>query len=296
MTATVQQNSSAAVVAVPSGPPGPRRLLRNGAVLVVVLGLFVGYLSPLIWLVLSSFKQRVDIFSATPKLLFRPTLDNYVVAFHDKGFSSNLWHSVVVAVASSLVALLVGIPAAYRLSRHRSRFQGVFLLALLAARLLPAMVLSVPLFILATKLGLSGSFVGVVAAHLTFSIPFTVWMMRGFFLAVPTSLDEAAKLDGCNEAAAFFRIVLPLTKGGIAATAIFLLINSWNEFLFALILTGRDTSTLPVAIPNLLTPIGTFWGQIAAVATVTVVPVCLFAFAVQKYMVTGLTGGALASE
>jgi multiple sugar transport system permease protein len=121
-------------------------------------------------------------------------------------------------------------------------------------------------------------------------------MMRGFFLAVPASLDEAARLDGCSEAAAFFRIVLPLTRGGIAATAIFLLINSWNEFLFALILTGRQTATLPVAIPNLLTPIGTFWGQIAAVATVTVIPVCVFAFAVQKYMVTGLTGGALANE
>jgi multiple sugar transport system permease protein len=273
-----------------------RHPVRGGAVLVLVLALFLAYLSPLVWLVLSSFKKRVDIFSQTPRLFFGPTLDNYVVAFHDKGFSTNLRNSVIVAVASSLAALLVGIPAAYRLSRHRSRFQGAFLLALLAARLLPAMVLSVPLFILATNLGLSGSYVGVVAAHLTFSIPFTVWMMRGFFLAVPTSLDEAARLDGCSEATAFLRIVLPLTKGGIAATAIFLLINSWNEFLFALILTSRETSTLPVAIPNLLTPIGTFWGQIAAVATVTVVPVCVFAFAVQRYMVTGLTGGALASE
>jgi multiple sugar transport system permease protein len=270
--------------------------VRTAAVVTVVVVLFAGYLSPLIWLVLSSFKNRVDIFAATPRLSFTPTLSNYVVAFQDKGFSSNLQNSVVVAAASSLVALVVGVPAAYRLSRHRSRFQGAFLLSLLAARLLPAMVLSVPLFVLATRLGLSGGYVAVVAAHLTFSIPFTVWMMRGFFLAVPAALDEAARIDGCTEASAFFRIVLPLTRGGVAATTIFLLINSWNEFLFALILTGRRTATLPVAIPNLLTPIGTFWGQIAAVATVTVVPVCGFAFAVQKYMVTGLTGGALANE
>ena len=266
------------------------------ALFVLVVVVFLAYLSPLIWLVVSSFKNRVDIFATPPKLFFSPTLDNYVVAFLDKGFLTNLRNSVVVAVASTLVALLVGIPAAYNLTRHRSRFQGAFLLALLAARLLPAMVLSVPLFVIAAKIGISGSYSAVVAAHLTFSIPFTVWMMRGFFMAVPTALDEAARLDGCNEVSAFFRIVLPLTKGGIAATAIFLLINSWNEFLFALILTGRDTETLPVAIPNLLTPIGTFWGQIAAVATVTVVPVCVFAFAVQKYMVTGLTGGALAGE
>lgn len=273
-----------------------RHPVRLAVLLTVVVVLFVGYLSPLLWLVLSSFKNRVDIFSSTPKLVFTPTLNNYVVAFHDKGFGSNLKNSVLVAVLSSLVALLVGVPAAYRLSRHRSRFQGVFLLALLAARLLPAMVLSVPLFVLANNVGLSGTYIAVIAAHLTFSIPFTVWMMRGFFLAVPQSLDEAARLDGCSETAAFFRIVLPLTKGGIAATAIFLLINSWNEFLFALILTSRGTATLPVAIPNLMTPIGTFWGQIAAVATVTVIPVCIFAFVVQKYMVTGLTGGALSGE
>jgi len=269
--------------------------LRMG-IFVLVVGVFLAYLSPLIWLVLSSFKNRVDIFSTTPKLFFEPTFANYITAFVDKGFAGNLKNSVIVAVASSLVALLVGTPAAYHLARHQSRFQGVFLLSLLAARLLPAMVLSVPLFVIASNIGLSGTYVAVVAAHLTFAIPFTVWMMRGFFLAVPASLDEAARLDGCSEVSAFFRIVLPLTRGGIAATAIFLLINSWNEFLFALILTGRKTETLPVAIPSLLTPIGTFWGQIAAVATVTVIPVCVFAFAVQKYMVTGLTGGALAGE
>ncbi len=283
---------------VTSVDPQTGRMRRPGRILLVglLIALIVAYLSPVVWLVMSSFKNRVDIFTTSPTLVFTPTLDNYLAAFQDKGFAGYLLNSVIVAVVSSLVALLVGIPAAYRLSRHASRFQGAFLLALLSARLLPAMVLSVPLFVLANQLGLSGTYLAVVAAHLTFAIPFTVWMMRGFFLAVPSSLDEAARLDGCSELSAFFRVVLPLTKGGIAATAIFLLINSWNEFLFALILTSRDTATLPVAIPSLLTPIGTFWGQIAAVATVTVVPICIFAFLVQKYMVTGLTGGALAGE
>ncbi|MFZ0141525.1 MAG: carbohydrate ABC transporter permease [Aeromicrobium sp.] len=275
---------------------GGTRRAGRGLLVCLVIVLFLAYLSPVVWLVMSSFKTRLDIFTTTPTVFFKPTLDNYSVAFQDKGFGDNLQNSAIVAVVSTLVALLVGIPAAYRLSRHASRFQGAFLLALLSARLLPAMVLSVPLFVLANQVGVSGTYLAVVAAHLTFAIPFTVWMMRGFFLAVPASLDEAARLDGCSEVSAFFRVVLPLTKGGIAATAIFLLINSWNEFLFALILTSRDTATLPVAIPTLLTPIGTFWGQIAAVATVTVIPICIFAFAVQKYMVAGLTGGALASE
>ena len=267
---------------------------RAGLVVGVLVTLL--YISPLVWLVLASFKNRVDIFSATPSLAFTPTLDNYVAAFGQKGFGDNLVNSVVVAVVSSAVALLVGVPAAYSLSRRSGRVFRAYLFSLLAARLMPAMVLVVPLFILATKLGVSGTYVAVVAAHLTFAIPFTVWMMRGFFVGVPKSLDEAARLDGCSEVMTFLRIALPLTQGGLVATTIFLLINSWNEFLFALILTGRDSATMPVALPNLLTPIGTFWGQIAAVATVTILPVAIFAFLVQKHMVAGMTGGALAGE
>lgn len=273
----------------------PRRA-KSAAVAAALGSVAFLYLSPLVWMVLTSFKERVDIFSSTPRLTFSPTVQNYVEAFQAKGFTTNLYNSGIVAVVTTVVALGVGIPAAYRLSRSTGRFGGVYLLLLLAARLLPAMVLSVPLFVLATKLGISGTFVAVVAAHLTFSIPFTVWMMRSFFLAVPASLDEAAVLDGCGELGVFCRVVLPLTKGGIAATAVFCLINSWNEFLFALVLTGRDTATLPVAVPTLLTPIGTFWGQIAAVGTVTVVPIAVFAFVVQKYIIAGMTGGALSSE
>jgi multiple sugar transport system permease protein len=273
---------------------GSRSKSAGLAFLLLVLGVL--YLSPLLWMVLTSFKNRVDIFSSTPRLTFAPTLDNYREAFQENGFTTNLLNSGVVALLTTGIALLVGVPAAYQLSRSKSKLGGIYLLGLLAARLLPAMVLSVPLFVLATKLGLSGNYVAVVAAHLTFSIPFTVWMMRSFFLSIPPSLDEAALLDGCGEFGVFFRVVLPLTKGGIAATTVFCLINSWNEFLFALVLTGRDTATLPVAVPTLLTPIGTFWGQIAAVGTVTVLPIALFAFLVQKYIIAGMTGGALSSD
>jgi multiple sugar transport system permease protein len=275
--------------------PASRRI-RIGLAFVVFGLLALAYLSPMIWMVLSSFKNRVDIFSSTPQLTFSPTFSNYIEAFQVKGFGSNLRNSLIVATLSSVIALLVGVPAAYSLSRHRGRYQGTYLLLLLAARLLPAIVLSVPLFVLANKMGVGGTYFAVIVAHLTFSIPFTVWMMRGFFLAIPRSLDEAAQLDGCSMFGAFFRIILPLTRGGLAATAIFCFINSWNEFLFALILTGKSTATLPVAVPNLMTPIGTFWGQICAVGTVTVIPVLVLAFIVQRYMIVGMTGGALAGE
>lgn len=262
----------------------------------VLIGLVVGvaYLSPLVWLVLSSFKNRVDLFSKDPVWFFTPTLENYVTAFIDKGFLGNLGNSMVVALLSTLVALAVGVPSAYTLSR--SKGGGVYLVALLAARLLPAMVLAVPLFTVMAQIGLTDTYVAIVAAHLTFSIPFTVWMMRGFFIAVPTSIDEAARLDGCSDFRTFFSVILPLTRGGLAATAVFCVINSWNEFLFALVLTGRDTETLPVALPGLITPLGTFWGQIGAVGTVTVIPVAVFAFLVQRHIVTGMTGGAISAQ
>lgn len=272
----------------------PRRALVTTLSVLIPAGLMLAYLSPIAWLVLTSFKNRVDIFSSSPTLFFTPTLANYVEAFVAKGFTENLVNSAVVGIASTLIALVVGLPAAYSLSRA-SKGEG-FMMALLAARLLPAMVLAVPLFVLASNLGLRDTYAGLIAAHLTFALPFTVWMMRGFFLAVPVALDEAAQLDGCGEWGTFLRVILPIVKPGLAATAIFCLINSWNEFLFALVLTGRETQTLPVAIPSLITPIGTSWGQVAAVGTVTVMPVMIVAFIVQKHIVAGMTGGAISAE
>lgn len=250
-------------------------------------------LTPYLWLVLTSFKDRVDAFAVPPVLFFKPTLDNYITAFGSKGFTQNLVNSTIVASLSTLLALLVGVPAAYSLARFRLRGNSLFLLFLLSARMLPAIVLAVPLFILFTEARLIDNYAALVLAYLTFNLPFVVWMMRGFFLAIPSEVDESAVIDGCSYFGAFVRVVLPLTLGGLAATAIFCMINSWNEFLFALILTGRHTATLPVAIPSLLTPYGTYWGQVAAVGTVTTIPVLIFAFAVQRYLIRGMTGGAV---
>jgi multiple sugar transport system permease protein len=271
-----------------------RRPLRGLSRLVILI-LGLAYLSPLLWLFVSSFKRRVDIFNPTPTLSFSPTLDNYVSSLWYGGFLNNLYNSMIVAAVSTLIALIVGVPAAYSLARNGDRGR-LYMLALLAARMLPAMVLAVPLFVIASNLGLTDTYAAVIAAHLTFSIPFTVWMMRGFFAGIPAELHEAARLDGCSETRTFFQVILPLAKGGLAATAIFCVINSWNEFLFALVLTGRSTQTLPVAIPTLITPIGTSWGQIAAVGTVTVIPVAIFAFIVQKHIISGITGGAISAE
>jgi multiple sugar transport system permease protein len=273
-----------------------RKTIREGLLFTAALLILVAMLIPYLWLAMTSFKDRVDIFSIPPKLVFAPILENYRVTFADKGFLLNLRNSIIVALSSTAISLTAGVPAAYSLTRYKLKGNSLFLFFLLAARLLPGIVLAVPLFILFSNARLVDNFGSVIISHITFNLPFAVWMMRGFFVGVPVALDEAAVIDGCNPFSAFTRVVLPLVKGGLVATGIFCLINSWNEFLLALILTGRQTATLPVAIPGLMTPMGTFWGQIAAVGTVTTLPVIVFALLVQKHIVQGMTGGAIQGE
>ena len=273
---------------MPRTATGRRRLLT--LVLAVVL---LVLLLPYLWLILTSLKNRNDIFSGNVFSAFAPTLDNFRVAFLQKGFARNLLNSAVVATTAMSIAMAVGVPAGYALSRNVTRSSTVLLFVMLAARLMPVVVLAVPLFVIMANLGLVGTYAGPVVAHLTFLVPFVVWMMRGFFLAVPKELDEAALMDGATRARYFFTLLLPMTRGPLAATAIFAQINSWNELLYGLILTNKSTATLPVATPSLMTPIGTFWGQIAAVGVVTTLPVLVFALLVQRHIVRGMTGGAL---
>lgn len=271
-------------------------LARRRLTSVVLAAVLLLMLLPYLWLILTSFKTRAAIFSLDIFAGFTPTIDNYVTAFGQKGFAKNLLNSTIIAALSTVIAMAVGVPAAYALSRAAGRATTLMLFVMLAARLLPVVVLAVPLFIIMSKVGLVGTYAGPVIAHLTFLVPFVVWMMRGFFLAVPRELDEAALVDGASRRRYFLSLLLPMTRGPLAATAIFAVINSWNELLYGLILTTRSTATLPVATPSLMTPIGTFWGQIAAVGVVTTLPVLVFALIVQRHIIRGMTGGALSND
>ncbi len=250
-------------------------------------------LLPYAWLIITSFKTRVDAFSMPPKWIFDPTFSNYKEAFLDKGFLLNLRNSLVVTTVSTCLALLIGLPSAYAFSRFKIKGEKALMYYLLGTRFTPVVALALPLYLVMAKVGLLNSYVGIIIAHITFNLPFVVWMMRGFFDMIPKEIDEAAKVDGCSWFYIFVRMALPLARSGLAATAVFCAVNSWNEFFMALILTGRATATMPVAIPGLLTPQGTIWGQIAAVGTVISVPVLIFAVIVQKNMVKGMTMGAV---
>jgi multiple sugar transport system permease protein len=250
-------------------------------------------LMPYLWLVITSFKTRVDAFAVPPKWIFHPIFYNYVQAFIDKGFILNLRNSVIITSLSTGLSLLIGLPSAYAFSRFPVKGDRVLLYYLLGTRFTPIVVLCLPLYLIMAKLGMTDNFVGIVIAHVTFNLPFVVWMMKGFFDMIPREIDEAAVVDGCSWFYIFSRMAIPLAGSGLAATAVFCAVNSWNEFMMALILTGRSTATMPVAVPGLLTPQGTIWGQIAAVGTVITIPVLIFAIIVQKHMIKGMSMGAI---
>jgi multiple sugar transport system permease protein len=228
-----------------------------------------------------------------PKLFFIPTLNNYKEAFLDKRFLDNLRNSIIVTGCTTFFALIIGLPSAYAFSRFPVKGDKVLYYYLLGTRFTPIVVLCLPLYLIMSKIGLLNSYVGIVIAHVTFNLPFVVWMMKGFFDVIPREIDEAARVDGCSWFYIFSRITIPISKSGLAATSVFCAVNSWNEFLMALILTGRNTATMPVAIPRLMTPQGTIWGQIAAVGTVVTIPVLIFSIIVQKNMVKGMSMGAI---
>ena len=264
------------------------------SIILLILGIcIILYLIPYIWLIATSFKTRVDAFSIPPKFLFSPTTSNYREVFIVKHFLTNLRNSVLVTFLVTGVSLVVGVPSAYAFSRFKMRGDKLFFFYLLGTRFTPVIVLALPLYFIMSNMKLLNTFAGIIIAHSAFNIAFVIWMMKGFFDTIPKEIDESARVDGCTWFAVFIQIGIPLSATGIAATSVFCAVNSWNEFLMALILTGRKTATLPVALPGLMTPQGTLWGQIAAVGAVITIPVLIFSFMVQKYMVQGLSSGAV---
>lgn len=270
-----------------------KRKTKYALIYVALIAFIVITLLPYFWLVITSFKTRVDAFAIPPKVFFEATLDNYREAFLEKGMLQNLKNSVIVMLATVGVSLVLGLPSAFAFSRFPTRGDQVLLNYLLGTRFTPFVVLALPLYLMMSQVGLLNTYTGIIIAHVAFNLPFVIWMMRGFFDAIPKEIDEAARMEGLSWFQIFMVIDIPLGKSGLAATAVFCAINSWNEFLMALILTGRSTVTMPVAVPGLMTPQGTLWGQIAAVGTVITIPVLIFAILVQKHMVAGMTMGAV---
>jgi multiple sugar transport system permease protein len=264
----------------------------NRKIAYVGLGwLVVGaFMLPFLWMVLGSFKTTVDFLSYPPVWLFQPTLENYRQVFADNAFARYVLNSLVVATGATLVGLLLGIPAAYALARWRRSAMGI---VLLAARMAPGIAFLIPLFVLFLQFHLVGSYVSLIASHLIFTLPLTVWLMVGFIEALPVEIEQSALIDGCSVPGMLLRVVVPLTAQGIAATSILSFIASWNNFLFALVLANEHTKTLPVAVLGYIGYTSVQWGTLMAASCLITTPVLVLALCVQKYIVRGLVAGAV---
>jgi len=268
------------------------RAWRNVALAAAVVVILVG-LTPYLWMVLTSFKSRLDALSDTPQWLFSPTLEHYPKVFIEKDYAPLVWNSLFVALGATALSLAVGVPAAYAFARLQFRGKEDLFFLFLTTRMAPSISIVVPMFVLFDWLGVLDTRLAVILAHSTFNLSLVVWMMRGFFADIPPEIDEAAQLDGHTLGGTFALVLVPLAAPGIAATAVLCFILSWNEFLYAFILAAFESRTLTVGIPGLVTPHGTLWGQVAAVAVVATIPIIVFTALVQRHLVRGLTFGAV---
>jgi multiple sugar transport system permease protein len=258
----------------------------------LVIALIVVIMFPFFWLLTMSFKTDTDIFAFPPKILFQPTLDNYI-ALWDTEFRHSFGNSALASVVSTVLAMIIGTPGAYALSRTMIKREGQLSLLILASRMAPPIAFTIPYFLVYRHLDLIDTVTGLVIIYLTFNLSLVIWLMRSFFDATPRSLEEAAWIDGAGLWQGFYKIVLPLSGPGLAATAILCFLYSWNDFFFALILTRTEAMTAPVAVVNFMNYEGWEWGKIAAGGTMVMLPVLFFSILVRRFLVHGLTAGAI---
>jgi multiple sugar transport system permease protein len=255
--------------------------------LITLLGFF---LFTFVWMILSSLKTNVQVTAFPPLWLFRPTFQNYVDVFTRNPFFSYMLNSTIVAVSAVGVGLVCGLPAAYTMARHRQAGLGALFLML---RILPGIAFLVPLFVIYREFGLINTLGGIALAHIIIVLPLVIWIMAGFFEDIPRELEDAALIDGCTRVGTFIWIVLPLSKPGLIAASILSFIASWNNFIFVLILGGKDTVTLPMAVYSFVSFEDVNWGGLTAAATVITVPILVLSLIVQRYLAGGLTMGAI---
>jgi multiple sugar transport system permease protein len=291
--------ADAGIAGETAGPPPIRRKRKFGSgIEIVLLTVFaVVMLFPVLWMLETAFKETRDIYATPAKVLtgWTPTLDHIKDVFSsDSPILKGFKNSVIVAGSSTIVATVLGVPAAWAYSRFKIPGKKDQLFFILSTRFMPPVVVVIPIFLMFRDLNLLDTLQGLILVYAAFNLPFTIWMMKGFIDDVPAEYEEAAMLDGFSRFEAFWRVTMPLLIPGIAATAVFALIFSWNEFVFSIFLiTDPDTRTAPSAIAGLIGGTTIDWGLVAASAMVFAIPVLLFAFLVRKHLVAGVTLGAV---
>lgn len=254
---------------------------------------FVFTFAPLLWFLGLSFKTQLQAYANPPLFIFTPTLENYQIFFVESGFLNFLGNSLIVSTLSTVLCLAIGSPAAYALTKIERKLKNIFLVWIILIRMVPAMTYVIPFFIVYSKSGLIDTRSGLMLSYFTLNLPLVIWLMRTFFLDVPQSLEDAAQIDGASTLQAFLKIIVPLATPGLVSTGILIFVLSWNEFIFALVLTRREAATAPIAIANLIEYAATEWGQIAVGSIVMAIPAIFVALFIGKYLAKGLVSGAV---
>lgn len=267
-----------------------RKAVVNVLFYLCVACVVVIFLFPLCWMVLSSLKTQVQNISYPPVFVFKPTLENYRTVFIKNPYLRYTYNSAVVAGGATLFSLLLGLPASFSIARFKQQWIAMFILI---GRIMPGVAALIPWYILFARLGLIDTYLGLILTHMVQVFPLVVWIMISFFEDIPIELEEAARVDGCSILGAFFRIILPLSSPGMAAAAILAFIFSWNNFMFSLVIASHRTWTLPVAAYNFIGYGEVNWGGLTAAATVITLPVLILTLLIQRFIVRGLTFGAL---
>lgn len=248
---------------------------------------------PIMIIIGNAFKTPFDIFTPSPKIFFTPTLENFKLAFVQGDFLKYFMNSAIVAVTSTVVVLILSTFAAYALTSFGFRWANWVSNGFFLGKLVPVIAMLLPLFIFMQAIGLRGSLLAPIIAHSALQLPFMVWLLLGFMRDIPAEIEQAAMIDGCTKMQAFWRVILPILTPGLAAAFILSMQFSWNELLFSLQLTTFDTYTLPVGIAAFVGAISVNAGVSSAAATVTMVPMIVLGFFIQKYIAAGTTGGAV---
>lgn len=250
---------------------------------------------PLVWVLLCSVKSAGELTSNPTSILPKQfTLDNFIHVIEDLGFATNIVNSLIIAITTTCIAITISSMAAYGIVRFFPKLGAIMSKVLVTTYMFPPILLAIPYSMVMAKLGLVNTRVGLIIVYLSFSVPYAVWMLVGFFKTVPLGIEEAARVDGANKLQTFVRIVLPLVMPGIVATAIYTFINAWNEFLYSLILiNSTDKMTVSVALKSLQGAEILNWGDMMAASTLVVVPSVIFFMFIQKKIAGGMTDGAV---
>jgi ABC-type glycerol-3-phosphate transport system permease component len=273
----------------------PAAARARALVLWLVAGLLLAvWAFPVLWGLLTSFKTERDVLAYPPTVLFEPTLDNYrEVLFGGSSILPNIWSSFVVSTAATLLTMLFAVPAAYALARLRYPARRASGFYVLATQMLPPVGLIIPYYLVLQGIGWLDTYSGLTAIYLTFSLPFAIWLMVSYFEDIPLEMEEAALLDRAGRLRTLWYVILPQVRGGIAVTTIFVFLNAWNEFLFAVVLGGNNVRPVTVAMFNFISVEQTQWARLAAGAMLAMAPVILIGLAAQRHIVKGLTVGAV---